>query len=149
MVSRFNSARHLRDILEGISAAEREVLVRTLVAGLRELPPMWSDSEAFRTIIIDLDPPLFLHGVFMAHTRHRDLSTKAVPIWIGRSNSPRPSFSSSENSPIAPVGQTWPQRLQVYSQYPIRLTMTGVQSPSTPPSNRAGWITLVGHTFMH
>lgn len=66
MASRFESARLPRDILGGVSAAEREVLVRTLVAGLRELPPTWSDSEAFRTIIIDLDPPLILHGVLMA-----------------------------------------------------------------------------------
>ncbi|MBT9154985.1 MAG: hypothetical protein DDT39_01675 [Firmicutes bacterium] len=66
MVSWFDSARLPRDLLVGISAAEREVLVRTLVAGLRELPPMWSDSEAFRTIIIDLDPPLLLHGVPMS-----------------------------------------------------------------------------------
>jgi hypothetical protein len=66
MASRFESARLPRDILGGVSVAEREVLVRTLVAGLRELPPMWSGSEAFRTIIVDLDPPLILHGVPMA-----------------------------------------------------------------------------------
>ncbi len=66
IVSPFESTRPLRDILVEISAAKREALVRTLVAGLRELPPLWSDSEAFRTIINDLDPPLILHGVPMA-----------------------------------------------------------------------------------
>ncbi len=54
------------EFLVGLSAADREVLVRTLVAGLRALPPTWSGSEALRTIIIDLDPPLILHGVWMA-----------------------------------------------------------------------------------
>src|SRR3546814_12334061 len=65
MTNLFKSVRHPMDILEEVSAAEREVLVRTLVAGLRELSPMWSNSEAFRTIIIDLGHPLILHGVLM------------------------------------------------------------------------------------
>ncbi len=66
MASRFESVRHSRDILSGVSSSEREVIVRTLVAGLRELPAVWSESEALRTIIIDLDPPLIQHGVAMA-----------------------------------------------------------------------------------
>jgi hypothetical protein len=61
----WESARHPRDFFKGLSGSEREVIVRTLVAGLRRLPSRWSDSEAFRTIIIDLDPPLILHGVPM------------------------------------------------------------------------------------
>lgn len=65
MTSRFASARLPRGILVEVSSAEREMLVRTLVAGLRLLPRRLSDSEAFRTIIIDLDPPLILHGVPM------------------------------------------------------------------------------------
>ena len=63
MGSQFQSAHFPQDILARASSAEREVLVRTLVAGLRELPPVWCNSEAFRTIITDLDPPLLLHGV--------------------------------------------------------------------------------------
>ncbi len=59
------SARRPRDFLEGFSGAEREAIVRSLVAGLRQLTPQWSDSEAFRTIIIDLDPPFIKHGVPM------------------------------------------------------------------------------------
>lgn len=66
IASRFESARLPRDFFVGVSAVERDVLVRTLIAGLRELPPIWSNSDAFRTIIIDLDPPLILHGVPMA-----------------------------------------------------------------------------------
>jgi len=66
MAIRFVSARHPQDFLAGFSGTDREVIVRTLVAGLRQLPPQWSDSEAFRTIIIDLDPPMILHGVPMA-----------------------------------------------------------------------------------
>src|SRR3546814_12229525 len=62
MTNLFKSVRHPMDILEEVSAAEREVLVRTLVAGLRELSPMWSNSEAFRTIIIDLGHPPIMHG---------------------------------------------------------------------------------------
>ena len=64
--AKFEAARLPRDILAGISVTDREGLVRALVAGLRELPPRWTDSEAFRTIIIDLDPPLIRHGVPMS-----------------------------------------------------------------------------------
>jgi hypothetical protein len=63
---RFKSACLPHDFFMGVSAAEREMIVRTLVAGLRELPRIWSDSEAFETIIVDLDPPLVQHGVPMA-----------------------------------------------------------------------------------
>ena len=66
IASRFESARLPREFFVGVSTAERDVLVRTLVAGLRELPLIWSNSDAFRTIIMDLDPPLLLHGVPMA-----------------------------------------------------------------------------------
>ena len=59
------SARHPRGFFEDFSAGEREAIVRALVAGLRQMPPQWSDSEAFRTIIIDLYPPLIKHGVPM------------------------------------------------------------------------------------
>jgi len=64
--ARLESARHPRGFFEGFSAGEREAIVRALVAGLRQLPPQWSDSKAFRTIIIDLYPPLIKHGVPMA-----------------------------------------------------------------------------------
>jgi hypothetical protein len=64
--TRFESAGHPRGFLEGLSSAEREAIVRALVAGLRSLPPSWSHSEGFRTIIIDLDPPLIRHGVLMS-----------------------------------------------------------------------------------
>jgi len=50
---------------------------------------------------------------------------------------------------MAPVGQTWPQRVQPNSQYPIRGTSTGVQSPSRPASSSVGWSPPVMHTFMH
>lgn len=64
--ARLESARGPRGFFEGFSAGEREATVRALVAGLRQLPPQWSDSKAFRTIIIDLYPPLVMHGVPMA-----------------------------------------------------------------------------------
>lgn len=63
LANQFKSARHPRDILAGVTSAEREALVRALVAGLRNLPGVWTNSKAFRTIVIDLDPPLILHGV--------------------------------------------------------------------------------------
>lgn len=63
IIGRFDAARYPRDIFAGITTAERDVLVRTLVAGLRVLPQEWLMSEAFRTIIIDLEPPLIKHGV--------------------------------------------------------------------------------------
>ena len=40
-------------------------MVKALVEGLRELPSVWIGSKALRTIILDLDPPLFQHGVSM------------------------------------------------------------------------------------
>lgn len=64
--TRVEPARHPRDLLAVFSSTEREVVVRTLVAGLRQLPPRWCSSEPFRTIIIDLDPPLILHGLPIA-----------------------------------------------------------------------------------
>ena len=60
------SARYPRDILSKVSDAEREQIVKTLIAGLRELPPEWSRSEAFRTIILDLDPPFLQHGFLIS-----------------------------------------------------------------------------------
>ena len=50
---------------------------------------------------------------------------------------------------MAPVGQTWPQRVQRYSQQPIRGTSNGVQRPSRPASSRAGCSPPVRQTFMH
>ena len=63
--ARLESAPDPRGFLDGYSDTEREVIVRTLVGGLRQLPAKWSYSEAFQTIIIDLDPPLIMHGVPM------------------------------------------------------------------------------------
>ncbi len=63
--ARLKSACHPRDFFEGFSIGEREATVRALVAGLRQLPPEWVGTEAFRTIIIDLYPPLIMHGVPM------------------------------------------------------------------------------------
>lgn len=59
------SARSPRDLFEGFSAGDREATVRALVAGLRQLPPEWCGTGAFRTIIIDLYPPLIQHGVLL------------------------------------------------------------------------------------
>ena len=50
---------------------------------------------------------------------------------------------------MAPVGQTWLHSVQFSSHQPIFEIMIGVQSPSTPASNRLGWRTLVGQTRMH
>src|SRR4030043_2074672 len=58
-------------------------------------------------------------------------------------------FSSMVSSLMAPVGQTWVQSEQKYSQYPIRGLSTGVQIPSGPASSRAGCRPLVGQAFMH
>ncbi len=58
-----NHAHHPRDFFAAFTTVEREVIVRTLVAGLRQLPPRWCHSDAFQTIIIDLDPPFIRHGV--------------------------------------------------------------------------------------
>src|SRR4029077_18533567 len=50
---------------------------------------------------------------------------------------------------MAAVGQTWVQRVQFSSHQPIFEIMIGVQSPSTPDSNRLGCSTFVGQTRMH
>lgn len=63
--ARLESACHPRNLLKGFTADEREATVRALVAGLRQLPPEWGDTEAFRTIITDLHPPLITHGIPM------------------------------------------------------------------------------------
>lgn len=61
--ARLQSASHPRGLLEGFSAGEHEATVRALVAGLRQLPPEWRGTDALRTIIIDLYPPLITHGL--------------------------------------------------------------------------------------
>lgn len=58
-----DTPRHPREILNQVSHSEREAIVQTLVAGLRELSPIWSNSQALQTIILDLDPPLLMHGI--------------------------------------------------------------------------------------
>jgi ubiquinone/menaquinone biosynthesis C-methylase UbiE len=55
-----------------------------------------------------------IHGVSIAHGRQRPLSTKAVPIFNGPPSFP--VFSAWVTALMAPVGQTWPQRVQVGSQ---------------------------------
>ncbi len=39
---------------------------------------------------------------------------------------------------MAPVGHTWPQSVQLNSQYPILGTRTGDQMPSSPASQSVG-----------
>lgn len=46
---------HAKGVLGGMSAPDRRRIVQTLILGLRELPLIWCGSDAFRTIIIDLD----------------------------------------------------------------------------------------------
>ena len=55
--------RHARDVLRGLSQTEVEAVVRSLVAGLRGLSQQWCGSDGLRTIMVDLDPPLLMHGV--------------------------------------------------------------------------------------
>ena len=51
---------------------------------------------------------------------------------------------------MAPVGQTSLHRVQFSWHKPVLKSITGVQSPSSPPSNRVeGCSTLVGQTLMH
>src|SRR3954469_17227136 len=51
---------------------------------------------------------------------------------------------------MAPVGQTSLHRVQLSWQKPVLKSMTGVQSPSRPPSFSVdGCSTLVGQTLMH
>src|SRR5690242_11116606 len=64
--------------------------------------------------------------------------------------SPVPSFSASEVLRTAPVGQTSLQSVQLSWQKPIEKFITGVHSPSRPPSDKVdGWSTFVGQTRMH
>ena len=64
-ITQDESTHRARGFLKGFSNGEREAIVQSLVAGLRQLSPQWSDSEAFRAIIIDLDPPFLKCGVPM------------------------------------------------------------------------------------
>jgi len=70
------------------------------------------------------------HGVAIAQGRHRPQSKKAVPILtLGPSPLAPPRvhpFASGVSGAIAPVGQTWPQRVQLGSHHPRRATRTGV-----------------------
>jgi hypothetical protein len=55
--------RRAGDVVRGFSQTESDAVVRSLVAGLRGLSPQWCDSTGFRTVLVDLDPPLLMHGV--------------------------------------------------------------------------------------
>ena len=50
---------------------------------------------------------------------------------------------------MAPVGQTFPQVLQLVEQAANRGVITGVKMPSNPALNHTGCRVLVGHAFMH
>ena len=84
-----------------------------------------------------------MHGVPIAHGRQRPRSTNAVPMLTGGLPS-YPVLRAGVSRPIAPVGQTSPQRVQANSHHPRRGTTTGVQKPSTPAWPIAGWIAPVG-----
>jgi len=66
VTSRFGRRDRSLAFLEMMSAVEREATVRAVVAGLRGLPSELVATEGFRTIMIDLHPPLLLHGVPMS-----------------------------------------------------------------------------------
>jgi len=85
-----------------------------------------------------------MQGPFPDQGRHLPRSMYAEPIIMGFS-----IFSLAENFRMAPVGQTSPHRVQVYSQYPWVMMRWGVQNPAIPASVRVGLITLVGQAFMH
>lgn len=53
--ARLKCSGHPIALLASLSDGEREATVRALVAGLRQLPPWWCDSQAYRTILIELD----------------------------------------------------------------------------------------------
>ncbi|MFM7807710.1 MAG: hypothetical protein ACKPEA_07225 [Planctomycetota bacterium] len=57
--------RRAGDVVRGFSQTESDAVVRSLVAGLRGLSPQWCDSTGFRTVLVDLDPPLLMHGVVL------------------------------------------------------------------------------------
>lgn len=59
-------AHHPYDSLAAVSTGDRVAILGIIVAAMRALPPRWTQSEAFRTIIIDLDRLLMRHGVPMA-----------------------------------------------------------------------------------
>lgn len=59
----FKPARLPREILAGVSATDHNSLVQALLAGLRDLRSSATESDAFRTIILDLDPLFIKHGV--------------------------------------------------------------------------------------
>lgn len=53
--AKFDMARVPRDLLAAVLSTDRELLVQSLVTGLRELPTVWTHYSAFRMIISDLD----------------------------------------------------------------------------------------------
>jgi len=59
------SSRYHGALLKRLRSSDRDATVRALVAGLRQLSSKWGYSDALRTIILDLYPPLVMHGVQM------------------------------------------------------------------------------------
>ena len=50
-------------VIAGIAVDDRDAVLRTVVAGLRQLPRRWTDSDAFRITMTDTDYLLRRHGV--------------------------------------------------------------------------------------
>ena len=69
-----------------------------------------------------------------------DSSTRAKPIRT-------PFFSAMLKGRIAPVGQTWPQALQLDSQPAQSAFIAGVHSPSSPCSKPSGCSTWFGQAL--
>ena len=89
------------DLLAGWSAEERQVLAGTLIAGLRDLPPEWTRSKAFETLIIDLDPPIFLHGLLIGLEAALAGTPAAAAYENLRARGSRSSGVSNKESPAA------------------------------------------------
>lgn len=43
------------NMIAGISNEDREAVFQTVIAGLQELPPRWTDSDAFRIVMMDTE----------------------------------------------------------------------------------------------
>src|SRR5690242_5449846 len=92
------------------------------------------------------------HGVCIDHGRQRPWLKNAVPRRMGHcpTYSPSPGLWASDIFWLAPVGQTSLQGVHFSSQRPVLKSITGLHSPSSPPSASVdGCSTFMGQTLMH
>ncbi len=76
---RFQAPRHPRRVFEDCSAHDQRLLVQALIQGLRRVSARWSNSDAIRTVLVDLQS----YGLGHAHAAELLHQLRDTPAGVG------------------------------------------------------------------